>query len=145
MTGQSARQFWVCVGLTLSIFSTVGARQDQQDKQVIPKELREAKTAYLMKSGVEPRLLGRFTKEIDDWKRFALTEDLSAADIAMTLSEQYLEARGGQPAPVMIVLTITKGLGGPTLWTDKERSGVTTAAAANLVKRLKDGLKKADK
>jgi len=142
MTLHYARQFVVCVGLTLSIFSAADARQD---KQVIPKELREARSAYLMKSGVDPRLLDRFTKEISDWKRFALTDDLKAADVLMTLSEQYLEAKGGQPAPVMIVLTITQGLGGPTLWTDKERSGVTTGAAANLVKRLKDRLQKADK
>ena len=139
MTPHHVRRFVMCAGLTLSVFSAAVA---QQDKQPIAKELREAKSAHLMKSGVDPRLLDRFTKEITDWKRFTLTDDLKAADVMMTLSEEYLEAKGGQRPPVMIVLTITHGLGGPALWTDKERSGVTTGAAANLVKRLKDGLQR---
>ena len=36
----------------------------------------------------------RFEKEIKAWKRFALTDDLKAADIVMTLSEETLEAKG---------------------------------------------------
>ena len=89
MTLHHAQQFVMCVGLTLSVLSEPAA---QQDKQTIPKELKEAKSVHIMHSGVDPRLLD-----------------------------------------------------GPTVWTDKERSGITTAAAANLVKRLKDGLQKADK
>ena len=115
-----------------------------QETQPLPKELREAKTAYIMKSGVDPRVLDRLTKELADWKRFTLTDDLKAADIVIILSEEQLEAKGGS-APTRIVLTIAAGLGGPPLWTDKERGGITTGAVANLVKRLKDRFQKADK
>ena len=134
------RAFAMVVGLLVVVEPAVGATQD---KQPIAKELREAKTAYLMKYGVDPRLLDRFSKEIAAWKRFALTDDLKSADIVMTLSEEQLEAKGGAPAPTLIVLTVAAGAGGPTVWTDKERSGVTTGAAANLVKRLRDRLEKA--
>ena len=126
--------------LLLAPAQTVSARQ-----QPIPQQLKQAKSAYLMMTGVDPRLLDRFAKEVTAWKRFLLVDDLKKAEIVCTLSEEQLDAKGGAPPPTLIVLTITEGLGGPTLWTDKERSGVTTGAVANLVKRLKDKLDKPDR
>ena len=118
-------------------------RAADQTSQPIAKELSEAKTVYLMKSGADLRFVERFEREIKAWKRFALTDDLKAADIVMTLSEEALDAKGGAPAPIHIILTITGRVADPPLWRDSERSGVTTAAAANLAKRLRDRLEKA--
>ena len=107
------------------------------------KELREAKTAYLLNSGVDGRTLDRFTRELKAWKRFVLIDDLKSADVVITLSEKVLEPKGGAPAPIHIVLAIGVGPADASLYADEERSGVTTAAAANLVKRLRDRLEKA--
>lgn len=98
----------------------------------MPKALVDAKTAFLVNDGAGQGTYDDLANELRKWGRFELVNDPAASDITITLGG--LKAFKGWP------MTITRTSDKASLWTDKQKKGLTKNVAQSLVKELRERL-----
>ncbi|MEO8681989.1 MAG: hypothetical protein ABI665_23275 [Vicinamibacterales bacterium] len=86
----------------------------------IPSALKDARTVYVVNTGVNPHIVDNSLKALRTWNRWALVADAKDADITLTLSSQptkhvYNWFSGGMIPVNMSFLTIT-GADGTALY-----------------------------